>query len=133
MSDHERNIDTGAAMDLGWLVEHSHSIAIEKGWHEERRTFGDIIALCHAELSEAVEEFRQGHKPTEIYYEGYDLNNPIVPGQLEKPCGIPIELADVVIRIADYCGLVGIDLDRAVKLKLLYNESRPYRHGGKAL
>lgn len=28
-----------------------------------------------------------------------------------KPEGIPIELADVIIRILDYCGYAGIDIE----------------------
>lgn len=51
----------------------------------------------------------------------------------EKPEGVPSELADVVIRIADMCGLYGIDLEAAIIEKMAYNKSRPYRHGGKAL
>ena len=56
----------------------------------------------------------------EVYY-GYD----------EKPEGIPIELADVIIRILDYCAYAGIDIDAAISEKHEYNKSRPYRHGGK--
>lgn len=48
-----------------------------------------------------------------------------------KPEGIPIELADVIIRILDYCGYAGIDIEAAIRQKHEYNKSRPYRHGGK--
>jgi NTP pyrophosphatase (non-canonical NTP hydrolase) len=48
-----------------------------------------------------------------------------------KPEGIPIELADVIIRICDTCGQYGIDLDRAIRLKMEYNKTRPYKHGKK--
>jgi NTP pyrophosphatase (non-canonical NTP hydrolase) len=47
--------------------------------------------------------------------------------------GIPSELADIIIRVMDIGGLYGIDIDKAVKEKLQYNESRPYRHGGKVV
>lgn len=39
------------------------------------------------------------------------------------------ELADVVIRVADYCGYKGIDLGRCILAKMGYNRSRPYMHG----
>ena len=42
-----------------------------------------------------------------------------------------VELVDAVIRIADYFGSKGWDLEKIIKAKMSYNEGRPYRHGGK--
>lgn len=104
------------------LVYITHKNAKEKGWWEGKRSFGDLIALMHSELSEALEDYRNGKNYTEIYYE-----------ENGKPCGIPIELADTVIRIFDACGYYGIDLGHAIAAKTLYNQKRPHRHGGKKL
>ena len=38
-------------------------------------------------------------------------------------------LADAVIRIADLCGYLGIDLDTVISEKMAYNETRPFKHG----
>ena len=48
----------GGVMDLKALQKEAHAIAREKGWWDEPRTFGDLIALVHSELSEALEVYR---------------------------------------------------------------------------
>lgn len=104
--------------DLDGLVYMAHEAAADKGfWDDEHPNLGEKIALIHSELSEALEEVRAGHAPDEVYE---------VDG---KPEGLPIELADAVIRIADLCGYYGIDLNAAVDRKFTYNERRPAKHG----
>ena len=106
------------------LIKEIHENAKAHGWHDFERSFGEIIALIHSELSEALEEYRSGYLETAIYYND---NKP------DKPEGIPVELADVIIRIFDYCEHAGIDIEHAIRLKHEYNKTRPYRHGGKIL
>ena len=86
-----------------------HENAVDHGWWDEERGFPEVL-----------EEYRNGRLPTEVY-----------TGNNGKPEGIPIELADVIIRVLDYCGYAGIDIDAAISQKHEYNKSRPYRHGGK--
>ena len=120
-------------MNIRDAQKEAYMNAVAKGWHSEPRTFGDQIALCHSELSEALEEFRDGRGISGIRIGGIPvgLETPN-PGNL-KPEGIPIELADVVIRIFDICGANGIDLEAAVRMKMDYNATRPHRHGGKRI
>lgn len=57
-------------------------------------------------------------------------NMPNMVGYL-KPEGIPSELADIIIRVLDIAAFHEIDIAGAIADKMLYNETRPYRHGNK--
>ena len=95
------------------LVQESYQNARVHGWHDEPRTIGDLICLMHSELSEALEEHRNGRLPTEVYYNDSKPN---------KPEGIPVELADCVIRIFDFCGLYDIDLGTILNQKMQFEK-----------
>lgn len=107
---------------LNDLATRINLTARNKGWWGENghaeRNFGEAIALMHSELSEALEEWRNG-KDT-LYYTAEG-----------KPEGVGIEFADTLIRILDWCAQKGIDIDYLVDVKMKYNDTRPYRHGGK--
>lgn len=109
---------------LNELAAEAHANAVSKGWWDEDRSFGEIIALIHSEVSEALEFYREGHQPNELLWTG-------ISGL--KPDGIPAEFADIIIRIFDAAGKYNIDLDRAVEMKMLYNATRPHKHGGKVI
>jgi len=111
-------------MTLNKLAAEINITAEEHGWKDKPVTFGESMALVHSEVSEVLEEYRTGHTPADVYI-SLDDN--------EKPLGIPIELADVIIRVLDVCADYGINIDQAVALKMAYNDTRPYRHGGKIL
>ncbi len=49
-----------------------------------------------------------------------------------KPEGLPSELADIVIRVFDLAGALGLDLDTAIEEKMAFNATRSHRHGGRA-
>ncbi|WP_339245232.1 hypothetical protein [Paenibacillus sp. FSL F4-0243] len=121
-------------MSINELVKAAHENAVNKGWWNEDRSFGEIIALIHSEASEALEDYRNGSKPDEVWYQhkvtGYSTDRIT---EEHKPCGIPSELADIVIRVFDACGRYGIDLEQAINEKMAYNATRPQRHGGKVL
>ena len=110
-------------MTLNELRDKAHAIAKEKGFWEGERSVGDLIALIHTEASEAFECYRDGDM---------ELDWAENPGaEIHKPIGFPSEMADILIRVLDACGHLGIDIEDVVAKKMAYNETRPYRHGGK--
>jgi len=100
-----------------WCKE-IHQVAVEHGWWSTDRQFPEIAALIHSEVSEAFEEYRKTINHPRYNPEG-------------KPVGMDFELADIVIRVMDYCEHFGIDLELAMKEKHEYNKGRSYRHGNK--
>ena len=140
----------GKTAPLRWWAEQIHTNAVEHGWWDEERSFGEIVALCHSELSEALEEYRAGRDM--VWYaceECKDDPHPCDPQDEyecrafgfeagcvhrgRKPEGIAAEMIDCLIRILDWCGKEGVDVDELLAEKHAYNKTRPYRHGGKKL
>jgi hypothetical protein len=126
----------GTHRTISALCQRSRDISLEKGWLNpdgtDPRPFHTVIGLFHTELSEAFEEVRDNKSLTEIYYEAKfkesdgSISKEIVPydgiavarkteGKYgrgrdfldAKPCGIPIEFADFVIRVCQWAGSGG--------------------------
>jgi hypothetical protein len=101
------------ALDLNDYAREVHT-ANRKWWtHLEtgaplQRNFGELIALCHSELSEALEGHRKGLMDDKL------PNRPMAE----------VELADCVIRILDVCAGFGFDLQGAYEDKMAYNATR---------
>lgn len=117
-------------MTLNELCKEAHENAKAKGWWDEERTPLEVYSLVHSEISEAVECVRDGLPPV-LFSGKFTLENGeyTVHDADEKPEGELIEIADAIIRLADYCGRNGWDLEEAVNLKMQYNKTRPYKHG----
>lgn len=92
------------------LCMEAFETAKSKGWHDAPRENGVAFALIHAEVSEALEADRRK--------EGNER--------------ITEELADVCIRIFDFCGEKNLDLEKSILAKMKKNKDRSYKHGGKA-
>lgn len=67
------------------------------------------LALVHEEISEATSAARKG-----------EFDNFVE------------ELADAIIRILDAAGTMDLDLESAIETKMLFNETRPHKHGKRA-
>lgn len=105
------------------LQSRLHACAVNKGWWEPERSVPECLALIHSEVSEALEEYRRCGP-------GCPLQNTI-SGENGKPEGLPIELADILIRVFDLAEALGIRLGIALLTKHGFNRTRSQRHGGK--
>lgn len=139
-------------MKLNDFAAEVHALAVEKGWWEPAPTFPEVITMIHCELSEAVQEYRDGapnvyyaclaagnsgcfcaKEIVDCYYAKTADGTEGCPYRGEKPEGVAVELADAILRILDYCAFAGIDIESVLETKHEYNKGREYRHGGKLI
>jgi len=91
---------------LNELAREAHATAIVNGWYEVEVSLPDMVALTCSEACEALGHYR--HRRDDL---------------------IPEELADIIIRVLDWCAYQGIDIELAIINKMATNRERPYRHG----
>ena len=125
------------AIEKGWWQAPEDALAISQWLHAEgncpnaevreqliaklnnlsKRNEGEILALIHSEISEALEGLREGNPKSK---------------KLPFFTTVEEELADAMIRIADYAKMYDLRVAEAMVAKVEYNTGRPFKHGGKA-
>ena len=93
----------------------AHKTATDAGWYHNpvtgepiERNFGEVVALMHSELSEALEADRKG----------------LMDDKLPHRDGREVEFADCIIRILDTAAALGLDVAGAVIEKNRFNRHR---------
>lgn len=104
------------SITIASLIYESYDRAKRKGFYSPPPSIDSRLCLIHSEVSEALEDYRDDLMVTTIDEKG-------------KPRGFPSEMADIMIRVADLAGYLKIDLDREIRIKSDYNETRPLKHG----
>lgn len=103
-------------MNIAKTAVRVHQNSAEHGFWEENNIPTKLMLIV-TEVAEAMEEYRLGTPVQDVTY------------QNGKPEGFVIELADIIIRALDLSEHYGFDIERALKDKISYNETRPYKHG----
>lgn len=126
------------------LSKQIHQNAKNKGFYEGEKNIGEMLALIHSEVSEALEADRKNNY-TRLQKEWH------IRGLADANFGITFsndeifkdkfeafvkntfedELADIMIRVMDLAGYKGIDLESHIKAKMRYNSLRKHKHGKK--
>lgn len=111
MTEEERAAYTGLTM----AQTLAHRTATDAGWYCDPQTgapvarnFGEVVALMHSELSEALEADRKG----------------LMDDKLPHRDGREVEFADCIIRILDTAAALGLDVAGAVIEKNRFNRVR---------
>lgn len=98
------------------MAESVHELAKKKGWWDEERNDGEIVALFHSELSELLEGLLHGNPPSD---------------KIPDFTAAEEELADEILRIMDFGAKRGHRVASAILAKHEFNVTRVFRHGGK--
>ena len=98
------------------LAKACHEAAKDKGFWDSSRNHGELIALIHSELSEALEALRCSGPPK-------------ASDKLAGFLAVEEEMADAVIRILDMCAARRWRIGKAIEAKMAYNRTREYKHG----
>jgi NTP pyrophosphatase (non-canonical NTP hydrolase) len=139
------------------LVKQAHDNAVSKGFYDcpecggsespdghdccggtnynQDKNIAELLMLIVSELGEAIEAHRKNHNsPVKLLDELLNCNDEKVFKRhfedLIKDT-FQDEISDAVIRIADMCGYLGIDLEKHIELKMKYNATIEYKHGKK--
>jgi len=122
------------------LAKEINENAISKGFYEDEKNIGEMLCLIHSEVSEALEADRKGKYAVESFNMKNNINLNDIGSDVQYfkqefevayKDTFEDELADIMIRVMDLAAFKGVDLEKHIKAKMLYNSFREHKHGKK--
>lgn len=106
--------------------EHEYDTAMLRNYYMVK------LGLIITEAAEALEELRSGRPVDQNYYTHNGVETDFSTrgnNELNKPEGVPSEIADIVIRCFDFADEAGFSLIEVILEKFAYNDTRAHMHG----
>lgn len=107
---------------------------VERAEVNYRNYIANRLLLFVSEIIEAHDDLRQGYLIEAVWYENKrGERSQTQNDEFQKPCGPLSEIIDVLVRVFDLLGELGLAQEAARMFiqKVAYNDSRPYMHGKK--
>jgi NTP pyrophosphatase (non-canonical NTP hydrolase) len=113
-----------------------HDRSRANGFWDKPSNIGEKLMLIVSELSEALEADRKSKYSTNINEIEWHNDWHLKDESKDKEIFLKLikdthedEIADVFIRLFDYCGGMNIPIGDHIAAKIGYNSTRPYKHG----
>ena len=114
-------------MEIKDLIIEAHENAVNHGfWEDWDCLNGEIYENCTSETQDAMGDNAISTRLMLIVGEVAEAMEAL---RKSDNSNFKEELADIVIRVADLCGGLDIDLETEIRKKMDKNKDRPYKHG----
>lgn len=116
-------------MQINTLIKDAHENVVNKGFYDLVNSINRKMLtsdLFTSEEKQAITNAFISQKLMLIVGEASEAMEALRKNDREN---FEEEIADIAIRVADFSGNYGIDLDTEIRKKMDKNKDRPYKHG----